>query len=266
MPGRRAGSYRDSGGIGSRCARTETEMTAAVAIEQPPTVGAPALPGNRTALVGVLLYFSEWVAIIGAGGMDVWFPAGTAPDKVLAGYAGHGNAFAWAAGWLAVALVGRILFAASVRDALRASGRSGPLADWSVGVMTLSVVVEVTTCAIAAGIAVATDHGASAETVTALDSVASAVEGMIWPLLGVSVLAMTLAMMRSGLFGRVLPIIGVVASIPLVLVGLAFGAPSSAGVANGLQAATGLMWLWMIWTGVLLWVRSRRTSASPDAG
>jgi hypothetical protein len=211
------------------------------------------LVGNRLVLAGALLYFTEWVAIIGAGGMDGWYAPGTDPDKVLAGYAGNGNTFAWAAGLLGVVLTGRILFAVALQHGLRRSGHDDPLASFSVLVATLGVAVEVLSCALVAGAAVATDHGADAAFVTGVDTIAGSVESLIWGALGLATLAMTAAMARSRLFPRILVGLGVLAGVPLLLDGLAFAAPSQLNVAEALQAGAGAMWIWMIVTGVVMW-------------
>jgi hypothetical protein len=96
--------------------------------------------GNRLVLAGVVLYFCEWVGIIGAGGIDALFEPGTSPATVLDAYAGHGNAFAWAAGWFSVVLLGRVLFATGLRHGLRTSGHDDPLAEFGVLAM-LGVVI-----------------------------------------------------------------------------------------------------------------------------
>lgn len=215
--------------------------------------GTTGLVGNRLVLAGAFLYFTEWVAIIGAGGMDVWFAPGTDPDKVLAGYAGNGNSFAWATGFLGVVLTGRILFAAALQHGLRRSGHDDPIASFAVLVATVGVVVEVLACAVAAGAAVATDHGADAAFVTGVDTIAGVLENLIWGALGLATLAMTAAMARSRLFPRTLVGLGVVAGVPLLMVGLAFGAPSQSDVAEALQVGTPVMWIWMIATGVVMW-------------
>ncbi len=214
------------------------------------------LAGNRLVLAGALLYLTEWVAIIGAGGMSVWFAPGTDPDRVLDGYAGHGGEFSWAAGWLGIVLTGRILFALTLQHGLRRSGHDDPLAGWGVLLATVGVIVEATNIAVVAGIAVAADNGATASTVTSLDTVAVALQNGLWGVVGMSVLALTAAMFRSGLFPKALCALGLLAGLPLLVVGLALGSPSYADVAEGLQAGAALMWIWMLWTGVLMWRRS----------
>ena len=217
---------------------------------------APArLVGNRLALIGALLYFTEWVAIVAAGGIDVWFPAGTKPVTVLHGYLGNGDAFSWAAGWFSVVLLGRVLYVVAVRHALARSDSDHPLAMFGVLAMAISVVFELTSSAVVAGTAVAADHGASAGLVTTLDTVATAVEGLLWGTVGVSALAISIAMLSSRLFPRVLCGVGLLAGAMLVVDGLFFGAPSYAQVASALQLAVPMLWVWMLWTGLLLWRR-----------
>lgn len=221
----------------------------------PQTAARPSA-GTRLALAGTLLYLTEWVAIIGAGGIAVWFGAGTDPAEVLDGYVGQSDAFGWAAGWLGVALMGRVLFAVAVRHALRHGGHDDPLASLGVLVMTAGVVVEVLACAVVAGTATAADNGASAATVTALDSVSASVNGLLWGALGIAVLALTAAMIRGRAFPRVLCGLGVLGGAVLTISGLAFSAPQYADLQEALHSAAILVWIWMLWTGVLLWRRT----------
>jgi hypothetical protein len=65
-------------------------------------------------------------------------------------------------------------------------------------------------------------------------------------------------MWRSGLFPRVLPGLGAVAGVLSALVALAFAAPRFAGMSQALSSAALLFWIWIIWTGVVLW-RARRS-------
>ena len=223
------------------------------------------LVGNRLALAGAVLYFTEWVAIVAAGGMDVWFPAGTKPATVLHGYLGNGDAFAWAAGWFSVVLLGRVLYAVAVRHALARAGSDHPLALFGVFAAATGVVFETTSAGIVAGTAVAADHGASAAVVAALDTVASGVEGLLWGAAGLSALALSAAMLHSRLFPRVLCGLGLVSGFLLVVDGLFFTAPTYIQVAGVLQVAVPVMWVWMLWTAVLLWRRRGAAQARPDS-
>jgi hypothetical protein len=85
---------------------------------------------------------SSGVAIIGAGGIDVLFKPGTSPARVLDAYAGHSSAYAWAAGWFRVVLLGRALFAVAVRRGLISSGLQDASAGFAVLAMTAGVVFE----------------------------------------------------------------------------------------------------------------------------
>jgi hypothetical protein len=219
------------------------------------TATPPRLVGNRLALVGALLYFTEWVAIFAAHGIDVWFPAGTKPATVLQGYLGNGDAFTWAAGWFSVVLLGRVLYAVALRHALVRSGADHPLALFGVLAMTVGVVFELISSAVVSGAAVAADHGADAALVTTLDTVATSVENLLWGTVGVSALALSAAMLGSRLFPRVLCGLGLLAGALLLVDGLFFSAPSYTQVASALQVAVPLLWVWMLWTGVLLWRR-----------
>jgi hypothetical protein len=232
-------------------------MASRTTLREPRATRAPGrLVGNRLVLLGVLLYLAEWVAIIGAGGMEVWFPAGTDPDKVLDGYMGNGDVFSWAAGFFGIVLMGRVLYAVALRHGLSQSGHDDPLASFGVLASVVGVVLELVTCAFVAGIAVVADHGGSAPMVTTMDTVATAILGLVWGALGLAVLAMTAAMIRTRLFPRVLCGLGVLSGLSLVVAGLAFNAPSHADVQSALTAVVPLMWVWMLWTGVLLWRRT----------
>jgi hypothetical protein len=212
--------------------------------------------GNRLALAGVVLYFCEWVGIVGAGGINVLFAPGTSPAKVLDGYAGQSNAFAWAAGWFSVVLLGRVLFAVGVRQGLRASGHDGPLAEFGVLAMLGGVVFEIMAYALVMAAALLAGHGGRAETITALDASGFSVESMLYGTTGAAVVALAWAMHRAGVFPRVLCIVGLVGGVSLVLAGLAFNAPALASTHDVLLAGVPLLWIWMWWTGALVWRRA----------
>jgi hypothetical protein len=231
-----------------------TVPTAARAVSPGPTT---TVAGNRLVLAGAVVYFLEWVAIIGAGGIDVLFAPGTAPAHVLQGYAGQSDAFGWAAGWFSVVLLGRVLFAVALRDGLRRAGGDDPVADFGVLAMTVGVVVEMSAYAVVMAAAVLADHGASAAVVTAVDTAASALDGLVWGTTGAAALALSLAMVRSGRFPRLLCGIGILGGTLPVVQGLAFNAPRFADVQGALQAGVLGLWVWMVWTGILMWRRPR---------
>jgi hypothetical protein len=199
-----------------------------------------------------LLYFCEWIAIVAADGIDVLFAPGTAPSTVVTAYQTHSDAFAWASGWFGVVLFGRVVFAAAVARVL-SEFREGVLAAVGALTMAAGVLFETTAYAIVAGTATAADHGADPGLVTALDSTSFAIEKMLWGVTGLGVLALSVAMLRTHRFPRVLGIVGTVSGAALVIEGLAFNAPSQAGVQDALQIAVLPLWVWMLWTGVFLW-------------
>jgi hypothetical protein len=233
-----------------------TTMTFLTARPAPKTQTVRVRSGNRLALAGVVLYFCEWVGIVGAGGVDVLDEPGTAPAKVLAGYAGHGNAFAWAAGWFSVALLGRVLFAVGLKHGLRASGHADPVAEFGVLAMLGGVVFEVTAYALAMAAAVLADHGGNATSVVALDTAGFSAESMMWGATGAAVVALAWAMLRSTRFPTVLCALGLIGGVALLLAGLAFNAPSFSGVHGAATAGVPLIWIWMWWAGVLTWRQS----------
>ena len=224
--------------------------------------GTVAGTGNRLALAGAVLYLLEWVAIVGAGGIDVLRQPGTAPGKLLEAYAGHSDAFSWASGWFGVVLLGRVLFAIGVRRGMHRDSRNDALAEFGVLAMLAGVVFEVSAYAVVMGAAIVADHHGTAATVAALDAVGLALDNLVWGATGVAILALSWVMLRADTFPRVLSAIGLVAGILLTLDGLAFNAPQFFGLHDALTSAAALFWIWMIWSGVLLWNRAPR--ALPD--
>lgn len=217
--------------------------------------------GNRLALAGALLYFLEWVVIIPAGGSG---PAalGTKAAAIMSLYAGHASAQELMAGWFSLVLLGRLVFVAGVRSALRPSPRELPLADVALAAMTVSVMLEITAYAVAGSAGYLAAHGGPAAAIVGLDGAANWVDQVIWAPVGLSVAASALAMLRSGLFPTWLCWLGLVSGV----VGAVYGALAgpafvSTGTAqSAFQAANSLavlsLWIWMVATAVLLFRRS----------
>jgi hypothetical protein len=224
-----------------------------------------ARPRSRLVLAGVALYFCEWIGIIGAGGIDVLFKPGTSAATVIDGYAGNANAFAWAAGWFSVVLLGRVLFATGVRHGLRAAGHDDPATEVGVLAMLGGVIFEVAAYALVMAAALMTDHGARADTVVALDTTGLCLETMLWGMTGAATVALAWAMLRSALFPRVLCGLGLVAGAGLLVAGLAFSAPAFSEAQGALLAGVPLLWIWMWWTGVLMWHHAPRSDQQARA-
>jgi hypothetical protein len=81
---------------------------------------------------------------------------------------------------------------------------------------------------------------------------------LLWGATGLGVLCLRWAMLRSVLFPRVLAGLGLLGGVLMTVDGVAFGAPEYASAQAALQAAGFVMWIWMIWSGVLMWRASPR--------
>jgi hypothetical protein len=214
--------------------------------------------GNRLALAGAVLYLLEWVAIIGSAPPGPFGP-GTAHHSIYSDYATHAGRASFAAAWFAVVLVGRILFVAGVKASLRDRPRERPLLDLALGAMAISVVLEIVAYAVVAGTARLAAAGAPSGIVVGMDSAAFWVDLMLWGPVGVSVLAIGIAMLRSGLFAGWLSWLGTVAGAAAIIGCLVAGATVDGSGSGAADAATMLpalaFWVWMVATGVVLWRR-----------
>src|SRR3954451_19134799 len=134
------------------------------------------LAGNRLAFAGVAMYFLEWVGIAAFNLGNVPAGQGTSPAEILGQYTQHGPGVELLAGWLSLVLLGRILFVAGIRHALRRSGADTLLADFAVLSMAVSVILEIAAYAIASGGAYAAASGADQSTIVGIDGVANFVK------------------------------------------------------------------------------------------
>jgi hypothetical protein len=203
------------------------------------------------------MYLLEWVAII-AGHVGVPLGATVGAAGISTAYDGHADSLGWAAGWFSVVLLGRVLVMTGLRSALTDSHRPQRLMDLAVGAMAVSVTLETCVYAVAAGASWSSGAHGSLAVTRSLDAVAFQLDQLLYGPLGVSVVAAGIAMWRSGLFPRVLAGLGAVAGVLSALVALAFAAPRFAGMSQALSSAALLFWIWIIWTGVVLW-RARRS-------
>jgi hypothetical protein len=220
----------------------------------------PGIAGNKLVLVGAVLYLLEWVAIIG-GGVDAPLGPGASSADLSSAYLGHAEAWGWAAGWFSVAEPGRVLIMVGLAVALSESGRRSRLMAAAVTTMAISVTSEIVVYAVVAAVAQGAS-GVSVGTLRLLDLVASELNLMIYGPLGISMLCAGLAMWRSGLFVRTLPVLALVSGVAFVAIGAALGGPAQRDLVDPLSAAALLFWVWMLWTGVLLW---RRSSAAEES-
>ncbi|MFI5268861.1 MAG: DUF4386 family protein [Chloroflexota bacterium] len=222
--------------------------------------------GNRWALVGAIIYLLEWVAILGFGaGNAPSGDPGTGAQAIVSEYKQHALAISLAAGWFSLVLLGRILFVAGIRDALRHTGFRTTLADFALLSMAVSVVLEISAYTIAAGAAHAASGGGQSS-VVALDAVANWLVLNIWAPLGASVLSASLAMLLARAFPSWLCWLGMVAGVAGCAVGVINGAAFQQGgalyqAANVLSAVAAIgFWLWMLITAILLFRAAGRPS------
>jgi hypothetical protein len=213
------------------------------------------LIGNRVALIGAVMYFLEWVAIVSIPSVPT-DKLGRDPNAIVAVY-GHPKAIGLAAGWFSVMLFGRVIFTLGLRDAFRGLRRERLLANIAVAAMGLSVAIEVISFGItsAAAWVAATDGSQSA--VVALDAASEVVFELVFGPIGVSVLAGAIAMILSRLFPRWLGWVGVFGGSVLILGGLlGAGGLGARGTFHNLAGALGagapFVWIWMIATSVVL--------------
>lgn len=218
--------------------------------------------GNRLALVGAIVYLLEFFAIIPAG--DIPAPPGASADAVVTLYADKAGALALMASWLSFVLLGRIAFAAGVRDAIRQSPRQIAVADLAFGAMIVSVLLEIVAYGVAGATAHLASHGGDPGVVVGLDRVVDWVSQIIYAPLGVFTAASGFAMLRSDLFPKWICWLG--AGVGTIIT--AYGAVAgpiirSTGSAHDFgEAITGLgvagFWVWMLATGIFLFRHADR--------
>lgn len=219
--------------------------------------------GSRLALVGALLYLSEWLVIP----FVVDLPTddlGEDAESIASAYAGHATELAFLAGLLSFALLGRIVFVSALRASFRESPRELTLLDIAVAAMAVSVAVEILQLGLVATAGWLAEAGDNTEAVAGLDAAGTVLFGLILVPLGASVLASSLAMLSSGLFARWLSWLGIVAGALVVAGGIVgtTGAGDSGTVHDLADPLTGppvaLFWIWMLATSIVLFRAARR--------
>lgn len=220
------------------------------------------LMGNRWALAGVALYLCEFVGIAVSHAAHLPFVPGTPAHDVATAYDGHAGGLGFLVGWFGVVQLGRVLFVLAVATALTRSGR-GSIGGWfAVAAMAVGGAMEIASEALAAGAGELAGNG-NGNGAVVLDRGASYLAAGILAPTGVAVVAASVAMLASGLFPRVLGGLGIVTGL-VVLAGGLFSEPAHASTQDSLTTGVLVMWVWMVWTGVLLWRRAG-AGAAPDA-
>ena len=214
------------------------------------------LVGNRWMLVGGITYLLEWVAIIGTGmvGLGVVVTRGASESEVLGSYHGHVDSASSMAGWFAVVLLGRILVFVGLRRALADSGRAHPLMDLAVVAAAVSVTLEIGAYGLAAGAADRAEAG-DRQGMLLLDAAGTGLNLMIAGGLGVAIVCSAHAMSRSAMFPTAVNVLGWMSGIAIIGAQLTV-APSLHAVHDILSFFPLVFWIWMLWTGVLLWRRA----------
>jgi hypothetical protein len=210
------------------------------------------LEGNWLALGGAILYFLEWVAIIGASPPGP-FGSGTASSEVMRSYATHAGGAAIAEAWFAIVLIGRVLFIIGVRASVPRSRRTSPWFDLAVAAMAVSVALEVASYGVVAGTARMAANGAAQTTVMTLDNVAFWIDLVIFAPAGVSMVACSLAMRASRAYAAWTWWLGLVAGVAAMLAVLASatGDAPPTGLGSGLESVGALgMWVFMLVVGI----------------
>jgi ethanolamine utilization microcompartment shell protein EutS len=213
--------------------------------------------GTRLALLGALLYLSEWLVIPFVADLPT-DDLGDDASAIAAEYAGHGTELAFLAGWLSFALLGRILFVAALRSAFRESAGARILLDVAVAAMAVSVAVEIVQLGLVATAGWLAEAGADPSAIAGLDAAATVLFGLVLAPVGASVLAGSVAMVASGLFPRWVGWLGVIAGALVVVGGVVSttGAGDSGTVADLADPLTGppvaLFWIWMLATSIVL--------------
>jgi hypothetical protein len=218
------------------------------------------------ALGGTILYLSEWLVIPFVPDLPT-DDLGDDVSAIAGDYAGHGTDLAFLAGWVSFALLGRIVFVAALRSALRASSREPVLADIAVAAMTLSVGIEIVQLGLVASAGWLGESEVDPAAIAGLDAVGTVLFGLVLIPLGASVLASSVAMLLSGLFSRWLCWLGVAAGAFVILGGVVgtTGAGDTGTVHDLGDPLTGIpvaaFWVWMIVTSIVLFRGAPRPRA-----
>jgi len=221
------------------------------------------LIGNRIALIGTVMYFLEWVAIVTIPSVPT-DKLGRDPTAIIAAY-GHPKAIGVAAGWFSVVLFGRVIFTIGLRDAFRGLRRERLFANIAVAAMALSVAIEVISFGITAAAAWVADAGGNQGAFVTLDAAGGVLFELVFGPIGVSVLAGSIAMILSRLFPRWLAWVGILGGSLLVVGGIvAVGGLGASGTFHDMAGALSsipvpIVWVWMIGTSVVLFRATPRT-------
>lgn len=211
------------------------------------------LSGNRVALGGAILYLLEWAFIIPSG---VQLPRmGSGPAEIAAAYTAQGPGIAFLIAGQSVALLGRIAFAAGLRNALRQTSETRALGDFAFGAMTASVILELVGEALRGATGRMTAQSADPVLLAALHESFRGMSYMVYSAMGVAIAAASLAMLLSREFPRWLAPLGLATGV--IWVGAGFYAALTNGSVGGVTGFAFLGWvIWLLATGIILFRRA----------
>lgn len=210
---------------------------------------APLTPTTRwTALVGTVLYLVELVFLFGLWSVPA---AGLSSGELVDFWGANAGMHAFAVAGVSAAVLGRIIFAAAVRDALRAAPRVRVLADIGFGLAVASVAIEIALMTVGQGVAlvgVADENSA----VLAAGIAGLGQSGTGVPIaMGASGIALSIAMLRTKLVPAWISVVGLVGGIAFAALLLA-PLPGLATLATPLALlALVLVVVWMLGTSIV---------------
>lgn len=212
-------------------------------------------------LAGAILSLFEIVSMIllGARNVTAQPEIGSLPAALLPSFEGNETVLATVTGWLSLILIGRILMIIGLKNALANSGRTHPIMEFAVAMTIINVVLEVLTYAL---FATAAQLGARyPEGMVVMSWAAGALDRLFLGALGVSILCSAWAALRSELFPKFLPILGMVGGVPVALSAM-FMAPSLTNIYEALLIGSPVAMIWVIWTGILVWRKAPKKITS----
>ncbi|GAA1465751.1 hypothetical protein [Microbacterium thalassium] len=208
-----------------------------------------------TALVGTVLYLLELVFLFG-----LWVApaAGLSAAELTQHWAANAGMHAFNVACVSIAVLGRIVFAAAVRDALRVSPRVRVVADIAFAITVAGVAIEIALMTVGSGVAVvgAVDEGAA---VLAAGIVGLGQAGTGVPVaMGISGILLSIAMLRTKVVASWISVVGLLGGIAFAALILA-PLPGLAAFATPVALlALVLVVIWMLATSIAF---IRRTNA-----
>lgn len=217
--------------------------------------------GTRLALLGTVLYLSEWLVIPFVADLPT-DDLGDGATSIAAAYADHGTELAFIAGYLSFALLGRVVFVAALRSVVPDSALWRTLMDVALAAMAISVGIEIVQLGLTSTAAWLAEAGTEAGPIVALDGAATVLFMLVVTTVGASVLASSTAMLLSGVFPRWLGWLGLIDGVLVIAGGIvgATGAGDTGTVHDLADPLTGppvaAFWLWMIAISIVLFRRA----------